>query len=140
MCQLNALYEITLTEPHAAYCYFIHGLKSTWNYSMRTTRTEARGRLQHVCPSSLSRGICAANVRRPRFLGSYIRGIHQVAMIHVIYMLIVWYKTLFFTEWCICDINYLSQHRAMAAISVYVCKLHILYTIFPTVIILHCRA
>ena len=61
--------------------------------------------------------------KRPKakVLGSYIRGIHQVAMIHVIYMLIVWYKTPFFTEWCICDINYLSQLRAMAAISVYVC-------------------
>ena len=37
MCQLNILSEIALTEPHAAYCCFIHGLKSTWNYSMRTT-------------------------------------------------------------------------------------------------------
>ena len=26
----------------------------------------------------------------------------------------------FFTKWCICDIYYLRQHRAMAAISVYI--------------------
>ena len=37
ICQLNTLSEIALTEPHAAYCCFVHGLKSTWNYSMRTT-------------------------------------------------------------------------------------------------------
>ena len=35
--KLNILSEIALTEPHAAYCCFIHGLKSTWNYSMHTT-------------------------------------------------------------------------------------------------------
>ena len=37
ICQLNTLSEIALTEPHAAYCCFVHGLKSTWNYSMRST-------------------------------------------------------------------------------------------------------
>ena len=37
MCQLNTLSKIALTEPHAAYCCFIHGLKSAWSYSMRAT-------------------------------------------------------------------------------------------------------
>ena len=35
--QLHTLSEIAKTEPQAAYCCFTHGLKSTWNYSMRTT-------------------------------------------------------------------------------------------------------
>ena len=30
-----------MTEPHAAYCCFTHGLKSTWNYSMQTTPATA---------------------------------------------------------------------------------------------------
>ena len=34
---LNTLSEIALTQPHAAYCCFIHGLKSTLNFSMYTT-------------------------------------------------------------------------------------------------------
>ena len=35
--QLQTLSDIAMTEPHAAYCGFTHGLKSTWNYVMRTT-------------------------------------------------------------------------------------------------------
>ena len=35
--QLHTLSEIAQTEPHVAYCGFIHGLKSSWNYLMRST-------------------------------------------------------------------------------------------------------
>ena len=35
--QLQTLSDIAMTEPHAAYCGFTHGLKSMWNYAMRTT-------------------------------------------------------------------------------------------------------
>ena len=52
-------------------------------------------------------------------LGSYIHGIHQVTMIHVIYMLITRYKDTIFTKWCMCDIYNLCQHRVIAATSVY---------------------
>ena len=37
LAQLHTLSEIALTEPHAAYCGFTHGLMSTWNFSLRTT-------------------------------------------------------------------------------------------------------
>ena len=53
-------------------------------------------------------------------LGSYMRRMHQVTMIHVIYTLIAWYKDAIFTKCCICDIYNLRQHRVMAAISVYI--------------------
>ena len=54
-------------------------------------------------------------------LGSHIREIHQITMIHVIYTLIAWCKdAIFFTKWCICNIYNMRQHRAMAAISVYI--------------------
>ena len=35
--QIHTHSQIAATEPHAAYCGFTHGLKSTWSYLMRTT-------------------------------------------------------------------------------------------------------
>ena len=35
--QIHTLSQIAVIEPHAAYCGFTHGLKSTWSYLMRTT-------------------------------------------------------------------------------------------------------
>ena len=48
MCQLNTLSEIALTEPNAAYCCFIDGLKSTWNYSMRSAPGTMHGFLAPI--------------------------------------------------------------------------------------------
>ena len=53
------------------------------------------------------------------------------------YTLIAWYKdAIFFTKWCICDIYYLCQHRAMAAISVcnFICNLHCKYEVAKTIL------
>ena len=35
--ELNTLSNIARTHPHAAYCAYIHGLKSKWQYIARTT-------------------------------------------------------------------------------------------------------
>ena len=82
----------------------------------------------HIRPKLRPENIGSGHMRRKlpkaEVLGSYIRGIHHVTMIHVIYTLIAWYEDAIFTKWCICNIYRLRQHRAMATISVYITYSH----------------
>ena len=77
-------------------------------------------------------GLGHMHCKRPKadVLGSYIRGIHHVSMIHVIYTLIAWYKdTIFYQVVYMQYIYWRCQHRAMAAISVYVMLCYVVHEI-----------
>ena len=39
--EVNVLSEFAITQPHAAYAAFTHGLSSRWNYLLRVTNWEA---------------------------------------------------------------------------------------------------
>ena len=39
--EVKVLSEFTITQPHAAYAAFTHGLSSRWNYLLRVTNWEA---------------------------------------------------------------------------------------------------
>ena len=79
---IACVYACTYTciEPYATYKSLLRGV-----FRVCTTQNEAFGCLQCICPSLSAWGMCC---KRPKaeVLGSYIRGVHQITMIHVIYI------------------------------------------------------
>ena len=78
---------------HTYLPYVIHKSWLRGVFHLYTTQTEARGHLQR-----LRLGAYALQTSEGRGLGSYMRGIHKIIVIHVIYMLIAWCKDTIFYQ------------------------------------------